>query len=345
MRIDRFIAQRRPAWERLEQIANRLRRRGGRAGGAHDIEQLLHLYQQVTADLASLRTMEADPELIRWVNRLVVRVHAIIYQGRGGRRRGSVRRFIAVTYPRLFRSAWPQMLASFLICAVVYVLAFDAVREDPLLIADILGGGDSEFVGSKTPADIAERFHDIERTGTSPLATSLITTNNIKVALAAFALGVTLGIGTVYILAVNAAMLGGIAGAFARSGIESSFWSTVLPHGALELSAIVMAGGAGLVMGWAIWHPGDRTRRRALQEEATRAVLLVVGLIPAFMIAGFIEGYLTPSTVIPQWLKLAVGVAVAAVFWAYLLIAGREVEQPAAAADGWRRGGEAPAEP
>ena len=123
-------------------------------------------------------------------------------------------------------------------------------------------------------------------------------------------------------------MLGGIAGAFAKSGIGWQFWMVILPHGALELSAVVVAGGAGLLLGYSLWCPGQRTRRRALREEAVRAMQLAVGLVPAFAVAGIFEGFVTPSDAIPEPLKVGLGVAAAAVFWLYLLLAGRRRSGP-----------------
>jgi len=194
------------------------------------------------------------------------------------------------------------------------------VQSSPQVVADILGGADAEFYGPKSVADIRERFgHEGD-----PLLSSFVITNNIRVALAAFALGITFAVGTVYMMVVNGAMLGGIAGAFAKSGIAGQFWMVILPHGALELSAVVVAGGAGLVMGYALWCPGQRTRRKALREEAVRAMQLAVGLIPAFAVAGLFEGLVTPSDAIPESLKVILGAAAAAVFWLYLLLAGLE---------------------
>jgi uncharacterized membrane protein SpoIIM required for sporulation len=98
---------------------------------------------------------------------------------------------------------------------------------------------------------------------------------------------------------------------------------TVLPHGILEMSAIVIAGGAGLLVAWALWCPGRRTRLAALREEAVRAARLAAGLVPAFVVAGLLEGFVTPSLVLSAGLKVALGALAAAAFWAYLLFAGR----------------------
>lgn len=332
MGLTQFVRERRSTWDRLEQIIGQVYKRGARRANADDVHQMIHLYREASADLARLRAMDADPQLIDQINRLVTRGHAQIYRGVGKRPRSQLRRFFLRQYPRLFRATWRFTLASLLCSAVFYCMAYYTVQQHPDIVADLMGGGQvaQEFQGSKTRDDIAGRFENAN----SPIFSSFVTTNNIKVAFNAFALGITFGLGTVYVLVFNGTMLGGFAGAYAQSGIESAFWLTVLPHGALELSAIVVAGGSGLLMGYALWVPGRRTRRRALREEAIKAVQLVLGLVPAFILAGLMEGFVTPRTDIPQGLKVALGVALAVSFWGYLLLAGRqhdETDDPAGA--------------
>lgn len=319
MNLDAWLNQRRPAWQRLEAIVDRLYRRGPRRTPADDVNELTGLYQAVCADLARLRATGADPAVIAQLNRLVTRAHGQVYRG-GAKRSWRVGEFFLVTYPRLFRQTWRFSFASFLVAAAAAVMAYSTVQRSPEVVADILGAGDQEFYGRKSVADIRERFGH----SGDPVLSSFVITNNIKVALAAFALGITFGIGTIFALIVNGAMLGGIAGAFAKSGIAWQFWMVILPHGALELSAIVVAGGAGLLVGYALWAPGQRTRPRALREEAIRAMQLAVGLVPAFLIAGIFEGFVTPTDVIPESLKVALGLAAAAIFWLYLLVGGRK---------------------
>ena len=319
MSLESYVTERRPAWQRLGTLTDQVYRRGSRRTGGRELSEMLHLYRDVSADLARLRVMGAEPALVREVNRLITRAHGQIYRG-GERRRGSLIRFYTTEFPRLFRRTGRYTLASFLISLAFTLMGFFSVQKHPDVVADILGGASSEFRGEKTGADIRARFQGTE----APLLSSMVTTNNIIVALNAFALGITFGAGTVYVLIVNGSMLGGFAGAYARSGAAGEFWMTVLPHGALELSAIVIAGGAGLIMGYALWCPGTRTRRRALRESAADAVRLVLGLIPAFLIAGFFEGFVTPDPDLPQVLKTGMGVLVAALFWLYLLFGGRE---------------------
>jgi uncharacterized membrane protein SpoIIM required for sporulation len=283
------------------------------------VQELIRLYRETAADLARLRTLQADPQELAHVNRLVAAAHGLIYRGDRRRTSGGLLRFFASEYPRLVRQTWAYSLASFLIGAAFAGMAFVTVQRSPEVVSDIMGGGDSEFLERHSADDIRQRFQMLP----SPLLSSSVTANNIRVAILAFALGITYGLGTVYVLAVNGVMLGGFAGAYARSGLAADFWLTVLPHGALELSAIVVAGGSGLLLGDALWRPGDRTRRLALRETAVSSVKLAVGLIPAFIVAGLIEGFVTPSREMSPELKVALGILAATVFWAYCVLGGR----------------------
>jgi uncharacterized membrane protein SpoIIM required for sporulation len=312
MNLEQLLQQRRPAWKELATIVDRVYRRGPRRTPPEDVHKLLELYRQASADLARLRAASADPEDIRHLNRLVARAHGQIYR-RGHDRGPGLATFLRDTFPQLVWQSRYFVLASILIGGLFAGMAYQTVRTSPDVVTDIMQGGDDEFRGTKTAADIRDRFRSVP----APLLTSFVTTNNIKVALFAFAAGITFGLGTVYVLALNGTMLGGLAGAYSQSGVGADFWLTVMPHGALELSAIAVAGGSGLMIGYALWCPGQRTRRRALREESTKAVQIVFGLIPAFVVAGMIEGFVTPSDQLSATTKLVLGVAVAIAFWLY----------------------------
>ena len=120
--------------------------------------------------------------------------------------------------------------------------------------------------------------------------------NNVQVAIYAFAAGILLCGVTAYILILNGSNLGVAAGLFAAAGESPKFWGLILPHGLLELSAVVIAGAAGLRLGWAIIDPGDRARRDALAEQGRRSVVIILGLIVVFAVAGVIEGFVTGSS-------------------------------------------------
>ena len=198
-------------------------------------------------------------------------------------------------------------------------MAYSAVQSSPQVVADILGGAEEEFYGEKSVADIRERFgHE-----GNPLLSSVVITNNIRVALEAFALGITCGIGTVYVLLVNGAMLGGIAGAFAKSGISGPFWMVILPHGASGAQRGSDRRGRGPALGLQPVGPGPADAAQGLARGGRSGRAIGRGTDPGLRRRGIFEGFVTPSQAIPEPLKVLLGVAAAAVFWLYLLVGGR----------------------
>jgi len=152
--------------------------------------------------------------------------------------------------------------------------------------------------------------------------------NNVQVAFLAFALGITFCVGTVFVLVQNALMLGVLAGAFQAVGNAGPFWALILPHGLLELTAICIAAGAGLRMGWALVDPGDRLRARALRDDAAEAIVVVVGVIPALLVAALMEGFVTGSAM-PDVLEIVLGAALAAGYVAFLVSRSRRASRSA----------------
>jgi uncharacterized membrane protein SpoIIM required for sporulation len=159
-----------------------------------------------------------------------------------------------------------------------------------------------------------------------PGMATLIFTNNIQVTFLSFAGGVLFGIGTAYVLVANGLMLGAALGAAQHYGVGGLLWSFVSPHGYLELTCIVIAGAAGLMLGDALLRPGLLLRREALARAARRAVELVLGAAPVLVVAGLIEGFVSPSDM-PTELKLAIGPLSAVVFYALLLTVGRTAQR------------------
>jgi uncharacterized membrane protein SpoIIM required for sporulation len=180
-------------------------------------------------------------------------------------------------------------------------------------------GLDVSNPGQVTSEDVSERFRRIP----NPPMAARIVANNISVAFQAFALGITAGIGTCFVLLMNAMMLGGFAAHFTNYGLSYPLWSFLAPHGVLEIFAILVAAAAGLRLGFSLAMPGPRTRSASLRLGARDAVLLVLGTVPMFAIAAFIEGFITPSY-LPGAVKIVLGVTVAAVVITYLLLVGRE---------------------
>jgi uncharacterized membrane protein SpoIIM required for sporulation len=160
-----------------------------------------------------------------------------------------------------------------------------------------------------------------------PGMATLIFTNNIQVSFLAFAGGVLCGLGTAYVLIGNGLLLGGVLGAAQFYGVAPLVWSFISPHGYLELTCIVIAGAAGLMLGDALLRPGLLLRREALARASRRAVELVVGAAPVLVVAGLIEGFISPSD-LPIEVKLVFGPLMGIGLYALLLTVGRKRLRP-----------------
>lgn len=129
---------------------------------------------------------------------------------------------------------------------------------------------------------------------------------------------------TIWILITNGLDLGGLLGLTSYYGIGLDLATFVIGHGVIELSVICMAGGSGLMLGWAIIHPGLQRRRDALTQAATKAVRLLLGAAPMLVVAGTIEGLISPSETVPWPVKWIIGITSGIVLYSYLLLAGRK---------------------
>jgi len=321
MNAAQFLETRSPAWDMLELLVTRCHRKGIVALSEQELHELTRLYPAVAVDVARARMYKLDPATQQRINRLAIAAHGLLYRRRHVDVFGAVTRFFARDYPRLFRSLWPYMALSTALLLVAGFGTYVTVRMRPssayLFVPCCIDLPDGK--SGLSPEDISERFRKIPR---APMAAGIMS-NNISVAFDAFALGITAGIGTCYVLLFNAMMLGGFAAHFANHGLSFPFWSFVLPHGVLEITAILIAGAAGLRLGVSLAVPGAFTRMASLRVGAREAVLLVLGTIPMFVVAGMIEGFVTPSY-LPGTVKIVLGFSVGVAVVAYLLVAGQE---------------------
>ncbi len=309
--LDSYIAKHRGEWHALESAVGRSYR-GSRAGA--EVTEMIRLYLRASSHLAEVQSRYHDPALVDYLNGLVARAHAAIYG----------------TAPRSFRAAIALFGARYRAAirrTAPYILVVAAVLFGVMLATNAWVATSAEAQAGVIPPaarDAVERVDDtvtdVELGGAE--MSTFIFQNNVQVAFLAFALGITLGIGTLFVIVQNAAFIGLLAGAFQAADKAHLFWALVLPHGFLELMAICIAGGAGLRIGWSLVDPGDRFRLTALAEESRDAVLVVIGVIPAFGIAALIEGFVTGRTGMPI-LEVALGAVVAVGYLAFLF--------------GWRR--------
>ena len=314
MTRDEFLNKKQPIWSELEESLKRTRRYRANKMSPTQLDRLGYLYRRVTSDLAVARRDFPNDRCVPYLNALASRAHAGIYQS-SPLKRNTIRHFFLAGFPALFRSNLRVITAAFLMFVIGFIIAYWIALENQALAEKLV------------PHHLVETIHDKEMWTDVPalrrnLFASFVMTNNIKVAFAAFALGVTFMIGTMYILAFNGVLIGAVAGLCHVHGLALPLWSFVSPHGYIELTTIFVAGGAGLKMGYALIAPGLLTRKQALTDAAKVAVQLIGGCVVLLVIAGTIEGFVSPSS-LPPIVKIGFGAATGVLLFCYLLLMGR----------------------
>jgi uncharacterized membrane protein SpoIIM required for sporulation len=311
--LDRYLATHRPSWDRLVALSGQARRQPGSLHRA-EVDELISRYQQASAQLSFARNHFADPALTSELTTIVADANATVYR-RTSSPRAALRRFFVISFPaavwHLRRFVLVAALATLLPVAVVAIWL--ASTEEALAYA-----GPEEQRAAYVEDDF-EAYYSSSPAG--QFATEVLV-NNIQVSFFAFAAGVLLGGGTVLILVYNGANLGVALGLFIVAGEQARFWGLILPHGLHELSSVIVAGAAGMSLGWALVAPGDRPRAAAFTDEARRSIVVIGGLVVAFIVAGLIEGFVTPSG-LPTAARVGVGLAVEVAAVSYVVGLGR----------------------
>ena len=316
--LPQFVQRRAPAWDELAALIDASKGRTGRLEPTA-IRRLGVLYRQSAADLAQARRrLPGDPVTVR-LEQLVRAARPLVYGNVKDRQ--SVGHFVTTGYWRRVRER-PVFLLVAVLLTFVPALALNVwTNANP---------ADAARVARASPmtaplADGQGRDPDTQKV-TDPVKNSAfaaqIFTNNARVALMAYAGGLTAGVLTIIVLIQNGAILGLAAGLTNQAGTGTSFWRLVAPHGVLEMSLIVVAGAAGLRTGWALLHPGHRTRAEALSVDGRAGVEIALGTAALLVPTGIVEGFITPRGLsLP--IALAVGLTLGAVFWGLVLWRGR----------------------
>jgi uncharacterized membrane protein SpoIIM required for sporulation len=245
------------------------------------------LYRQTASDLATVREDVTSNQLSFYLNQLLGRAHNLIYMGHKQKISGLVR-FYTETFPQVFRETFPQTFLAFLIFAVAGIATWAVTIHDPAFAHRMLG--------PEMMATIEKREMWTKSIVTiKPLAASGIMTNNLAVCFTAFAMGITAGLGTINMMITNGMLIGVIGAATWQAGMALQLWSFVAGHGALELPAIFISGGAGLEIARGMLFPGLLPRRESLALAGGRAARLMIGIVPMLIVAGMIEGFVSPS--------------------------------------------------
>ncbi|HZI98445.1 MAG TPA: stage II sporulation protein M [Actinomycetales bacterium] len=307
MDLEAFVAVHRDEWDELERL---LRRR--RVDGA-EVDRLVLLYQRTATHLSAVRSSVPDPVLISRLSTLVARARARLTGSHESAWR-DLARFAVVSFPAaLWRIRW-WWTAVTAACLLVAFLSGAWVVGDPAVQASF--GSDAEIrqlVGS-----------DFENYYSEDPASSFaarVWTNNAWIAAQCVAFGVT-GFWNVWVLWQNALNIGAVGGLMVANGRGDLFFGLILPHGLLELTAVFVAGAAGLKLFWAWVDPGARPRATALAQEGRALFTVALGLVVVLAVSGVIEAFVTPSP-LPTWARIAIGVIALAAFGAYAALLGR----------------------
>lgn len=317
--LTRWVEARKPAWDRLTEILLRASSGGVRKLARADLQELGPLYRRAASDLAYARLRGGDAHLIGYLNGLVTRAHGLLYAERGpGRAR--LWNFIAFGFPRLLRRR-----AVYIWAAVGLFVLGGIIGAAMTAINPAVG---HVFLGER--ADDTNFYRDLATTQTDegrPFMAAFLMQNNIKVAIVAFAVGILGGFPTLLVLFYNGLPIGSLAVLQHRAGLDAVLWSFLLPHGVPELSAIFIAGGAGMMLGHAIVAPGELRRRDAIALAGRDAVRLLLGTVMLFIIAGFVESFVSP-TALPIPLKFGFALLMALGLTAYVRL-GKDAPNPA----------------
>ncbi|MGN6474334.1 MAG: stage II sporulation protein M, partial [Mycobacteriales bacterium] len=298
-------------WARLEQLIRQARRPRSMSGA--DVDELVRLYQKVATHLSIVQTRSPDPVVVARLSRLVADGRASI-SGTHSFLWRDIARFFVVTFPVAVyraRTWWvPTAVVSLLVALGFgwWIATHPAVQH-----------------GLVPPQEVREltssQFSDYYRSAPAHDFAAHVWTNNVWVAATTLVGGLALGLLTIYMLFVNMLNVGVDGGYMVAAGKSGEFFGLILPHGVLELTAVFVAAGTGLRLGWTIIEPGTRRRTDALAAEVRAAVTITLGLIVVLAVSGAIEGFVTPSG-LPTWARIGIGLVAEAGFLSYVWVLG-----------------------
>ncbi|NEP17596.1 MAG: stage II sporulation protein M [Leptolyngbya sp. SIO4C1] len=312
MNIKRWIARREPSWQQLDGLLRQAESRGLKSLDTAQIKTLASLYRSVSGDLARARTQQVGPETVRQLQQLTSRSYSQIYQGSRRQDWRAAIAFYRYGFPAVVQQCWGYIAIAALLFGLSGLIGWWYGWQDPAFLSLVLGPDFVEQVRA------TQELWTVSILGREPVASSAIMINNISVALRAICGGVAFylptvpmvtppGVFTLFLMSFNGLMIGAVATLVAQTNLAYELWAFVLPHGALELPAIFLAGGAGLLLARGILLPGRYRRLDALRIYGLQAAKLVYGIVPMLVIAGVIEGFFSPSPFVPAPFKYLTG--------------------------------------
>jgi uncharacterized membrane protein SpoIIM required for sporulation len=317
--LNDFIRRHRPMWSHAERLLDRIEREGLESLLEKEVLEFGDIYRELSDNLVRARAEFSNPEMVEYLNALVGRGYAVIYRGRRHRFKAMLR-FLRSGYPRLCRSR--KLEIGFASVAFLAGMVFGGV-------AGLLDPESVQYMVEKQYASVTtSRYLQSKGSLTGPdeaaLMMGVISTNNMRVAFAAFALGITMGVGTLAVLFYNGVMLASFSSMFVREGTGFELFGLLAPHGLIEMSAMILSGAAGLILGRALLAPGRRTRALALREDGPKALQMMAGSIPIILVAMVIESTFSKFQSVGAVPKSALGFLALAGMLAWLLLGGKD---------------------
>lgn len=336
--LPRFIAVERPFWTELERALERLGADPTARMSMEELRRFHYLYEKVSADLAKLASFAAEPELRRYLESLTARAYAEIHETRERRTRFALGKWFAHTFPQTFQRRIRQFWLSCLVMFVGAVFGGAILKADPdakesLMPFDHLTGSPSERVAEEEEKDSRTAGDRLE--GRKATFSAVLMENNIRVSILTLALGVTWGLGTCVLLFYNGVILGLVAVDYVADGQMVFLLGWLMPHGVIEIPAVLIAGQAGLLLGKTLIGSGDRTPlRERLRQASPDLVTLIFGVAVLLVWAGLVEAFFSQyhQPVVPYAVKIAFGCAELILLVAFLWRKRDAAADPAAAA-------------
>ncbi len=295
---------------------------------ADELADFPHQYRRLCQHLALAQERGYSSYLVDPLQQLALRGHQQLYRHRG-QLAANVLSFLLAGFPRLVREQWRFVLiASLLFFGSLLGIAL-LVYLFPELIYSIVSPQQVAEMQSMYDPDASRLGRVAERASSEDwMMFGYYVMHNIGIAFQTFAAGLLFGLGSVFFLIFNGLIIGAISGHLTEIGYGQTFWSFVIGHGAFELSAIALAGAAGLQLGWALIAPGHLTRSESLRLAAHKSVLMLCGVMLFLLIAAFIEAYWSSTTAISPWVKYLVGAGLWLLVATYLILVGRTHHAP-----------------
>lgn len=287
-----------------------------------------HQYRRLCQHLALAQERGYSSYLVDPLQQLALRGHQQLYRHRSQLAANALS-FVLADFPRLVREQWRfVMIASLLFFGSLVGIALLVYLFPDLIYSIVSPQQVAEMQGMYDP-DASRLGRAAERASSEDwMMFGYYVMHNIGIAFQTFAAGLLFGLGSVFFLIFNGLVIGAVSGHLTEIGYGQTFWSFVIGHGAFELTAIVLAGAAGLQLGWALIAPGQLTRGESLRLAARKSVRMLCGVMLFLLIAAFIEAYWSSTTVITPWIKYLVGAVLWLLVGTYLGFAGRNRHAP-----------------